>query len=94
MAVVADLTPTPVPTLDFAAIKADLAAQGLDIAYTKIGFHTGVGGNSEGLDVWMRELDAAGVPFFLKSADNAEPIYIAQEMMRKSGVPHTLVYRR
>lgn len=94
LAEIADLTPTPMPTIDFAAIQAELLIQGQDIAYTKIGFHTGVGGNSEGLDVWMRDLDAAGMPFFLKSADNAEPIYIAQEMMRKSGVPHTLVYRK
>ncbi len=87
-------SPTPVPTVDFAAVKAQLQAQGQDIAYAKIGFHAGIGGNSEGLEEWMRDLDAAGVPFFLKSADNAEPIYIAQEMMRQSGVPHTLVYRR
>jgi hypothetical protein len=34
------------------------------------------------------------VPFFLKSADNAGPIFEAQELAKKSGVPHTLVYRR
>ena len=86
--------PTPIPTIDFAAVKADLQSQGQDLAYTKIGFHVGVGGNMDGLDEWMRQLDAAGVPFFLKSVDNAQPIYIAQEMMRQSGVPHTLVYRK
>jgi len=87
-------SPTSVPTVDFAAVKADLQAQGQDLAYAKIGFHVSVGGNTEGLDEWMRQLDAAGVPFFLKSADNAEPIYVAQELMRQSGVPHTLVYRK
>src|SRR5690606_14592821 len=42
----------------------------------------------------METLDAAGVPFFLKSTDNAQPLYIAQELMKASGVPHVLVYRR
>jgi hypothetical protein len=42
----------------------------------------------------MEALDEAGIPFYLKSTDNAEPIFIAQELMRQSGVPHTLVYRR
>jgi hypothetical protein len=87
-------TPTPIPTVNFAAVRADLQAQGQDLAFVKIGFHVSVGGNKEGLDEWMEQLDAAGVPFFLKSADNAEPIYKAQEMMRQSGVPHTLVYRK
>ncbi|MFO7680027.1 MAG: hypothetical protein R6X34_08250 [Chloroflexota bacterium] len=88
------LTPTPVPTVDFAAVKAQLQAQGQDIGYAKIGFHVGIGGNTEGLEQWLRELDAAGVPFFLKSVDNAEPILFAQELMKASGVPHVLVYRK
>lgn len=87
-------TPTPIPTIDFAAVKAELQANGQDIGYTKIGFHVSVGGNTEGLEDWMRKLDAAGVPFFLKSVDNAEPIYFAQELMKESGVPHTLVFRK
>jgi hypothetical protein len=87
-------TPTPIPIIDFAAVKADLNANGQEIGYTKIGFHVGIGGNTEGLEEWMRDLDAAGVPFFLKSVDNAQPIYIAQELMKESGVPHTLVFRK
>ncbi|MEZ4592640.1 MAG: hypothetical protein R3D55_16060 [Chloroflexota bacterium] len=87
-------TPTPIPTVDFTAVRAQLAAQGLTLAPVKIGFHTGLGGNSEGLEAWMRALDAAGIPFFLKSVDNAQPIFIAQEIMRQSGVPHVLVYRK
>lgn len=92
--------PTPIPTatpivpLDFDAIRADLLANGQELAYVQIGFHAGIGGNSEGLEEWMRRLDAAGIPFFLKSTDNAEPLYIAQELKRQSGVPHTLVFRR
>ncbi|MCA9947423.1 MAG: hypothetical protein KC449_28285, partial [Anaerolineales bacterium] len=87
-------SPTPIPTLDFTAVRAELAAQGVAFAPVKIGFHTGIGGNTTGLEEWMRALDAAGIPFFLKSVDNAQPIYIAQEIMKQSGVPHVLVYRK
>lgn len=80
--------------LDFEQIRADLNAQGQEIVYAKIGFHAGIGYQSENLVEWMKALDAAGVPFFLKSTDNAEPIYIAQELKRQSGVPHTLVFRQ
>lgn len=90
----ANLSPTPIPTLDFAALQAQLQAEGQMLAYNKIGFHAGVNGTMEGLEEWMRQLDAAGVPFFIKTADNAEPVYIAQELMKQSGVPHTLVYRK
>jgi hypothetical protein len=83
----------PAPA-DFAAIRAELQANGRDLAFIKIGFHTGIYGNSDGLYEWMVQLDAAGVPFFLKSVDNAEPIYQAQQLKQNSGVPHVLVYRR
>ncbi|MBN1316664.1 MAG: hypothetical protein JXA42_14395 [Anaerolineales bacterium] len=86
-------TPTPIPTVDFAAVRAELLASGQELAFAKIGFHVGLGGNLNGLGDWMRRLDQAGVPFFLKSVDYAGPIYEAQEMMKKSGVPHVLVYR-
>ncbi|HEX6387184.1 MAG TPA: hypothetical protein VF177_21160 [Anaerolineae bacterium] len=87
-------TPTPLPTVDFAAVAAQLRTTGQALAPIKIGFHTGIGGNSAGLEEWMRQLDAAGVPFFLKSVDNAQPILFAQQLMQQSGVPHILVYRR
>ena len=87
-------SPTPIPTVDFTAVRSELAAQGLALSPVKIGFHTGIGGNSAGLEEWMRALDAAGVPFFLKSVDNAQPVFIAQEIMKQSGVPHVLVYRK
>ncbi len=86
--------PTPTPTIDFTAVRQNLLAQGNELGFVKIGFHLSVGGNINGLDTWMQRLDAAGVPFFLKSADNAGPIFEAQELAKKSGVPHTLVYRR
>ncbi len=87
-------SPTPYPTLDFTAVRNELAAQGVAFVPVKIGFHVGIGGNAAGLERWMRALDAAGIPFFLKSVDNAQPIFEAQEMMRQSGVPHVLVYRK
>ncbi len=86
--------PTPTPTLDFTAVRQQLQASGQDMAFVKMGFHTSVGGNQAGLTEWMQRLDAAGVPFFLKSVDNAEPLYAAQQLIQASGVPHTLVYRR
>lgn len=87
-----------VPPIDFAAAQATAEAQGLDIAYTKIGFHTGPGGNAQGLGDYLRKLNDAGVPFFLKSADAAGPIYEAQQLMKANEaagreVPHTLVFR-
>ena len=75
-------SPTPFPTVDFAAAQAELRAAGQELGFVKIGFHAGVGTDIDKLAVWMRRLDEAGVPFFLKSVDNA------------SGVPHILVYRR
>jgi hypothetical protein len=90
----ATATPTPIPTVDFTAVRSELSAQGLALSPVKIGFHVGIGGNSEGLEEWMRALDAAGIPFFLKSVDNAQPLLFAQELMKQSGVPHVLVYRK
>jgi len=87
-------SPTPISTVNFTAVRNELAAQGLALAPVKIGFHTGIDGNSAGLEEWMRALDAAGIPFFLKSVDNAQPLFFAQELMKQSGVPHVLVYRK
>jgi hypothetical protein len=86
--------PTPTPTIDFAAVRQQIQASGQDLSFVKMGFHISVGGNRHGLDVWMRRLDEAGVPFFLKSADDAGPLFEAQQLVQASGVPHTLVYRR
>lgn len=87
-----------VPPIDFPAARATAQAQGLDIAFTKIGFHTGPGGNATGLGDWFRRLNDAGVPFFIKSTDAAGPIYEAQQIMKANeaagrNVPHTLVFR-
>lgn len=86
-------SPTPFPTVDFAAAQAALQGQGRELATVKHGFHVTFLEDKSLLDNWTRRLDQAGVPFFLKAVDNAEPLYIAQEMMKRSGVPHVLVYR-
>jgi uncharacterized repeat protein (TIGR01451 family) len=81
------------PPLDFDAIRADLEAQGKELAFVKIGFHAGLE-LTTALTASLQQLDAAGVPFFLKTVDNAEPVYIAQQLMQSSGLSHTLIYRR
>lgn len=86
-------SPTPIPTVDFAAVQTQLTAQGQALAFSKVGFHIGVGGNREGLNIWMQRHTEAGAPFFLKSVSDAGPLAEAQQMIRESGVPHTLVFR-
>jgi hypothetical protein len=85
--------PTPTPTIDFRALRAEVKASGRELAYVKIGFHTGPGGNQTGIGEWMHRLDAAGVPFFLKSVDSSSALLEAQEILRNSDIPHVLVYR-
>ncbi len=93
----AALGPTPTPTrfapLDFESARVDLASRGQELVFNKIGLHVTFPEDNEELDTYMQRLDEAGVPFFLKSVDNAEPIYRAQELMKASGVDHTLVFR-
>ena len=85
--------PTVIPTVDFKAVEAELQANGKDLGFVKIGFHVTLLEDRDTLDAWMVRLDQAGVPFFIKATDNAEPLFRAQEMMKISGVPHTLIYR-
>jgi hypothetical protein len=87
-------TETPTPTIDFRAVRAQLQAQGQDLGFAKIGFHAGIGGNRTGLGEWMGRLDATGVPFFVKSVDDAGPLLEAQQIVRDSDTPHILVFRR
>ena len=83
------------PPLDFAAIRADFQSQGFDLAFNKIGFHVGPGGNPTGIGEWWSVLDAAGVPVFYKSVDAGGHLFELQEHIKNTGstVPHTLVYR-
>lgn len=93
--------PTPVaavPPVDFVAARAAAQAHGLDLAFNKIGFHVAVGGNAQGLGDYMRKLNDAGVPIFLKSVDAGGPLYEAQLLMKANEaagkfVDHTLVFR-
>lgn len=87
-----------VPPIDFPAAQATAEARGLDLAFTKIGFHMGPGGNANGIGDYFRKLNDAGVPIFLKSADAAGPIYEVQQIMKANEaagreVPHVLVFR-
>lgn len=94
----APTTIVSVPPIAFEAARSEAQAKGLDLAFVKIGFHVGPGGNASGLGDWERKLNDAGVPFFLKSVDSGGPIYEAQELMKANeaagrSVPHTLVFR-
>ena len=60
---------------------------------SKIGFHTGPGGNPTGIGDFMRRLDKARIPFCLKSVDHYGTIFEAQEIMKQSNVPHVLIFR-
>lgn len=87
-----------VPPIDFPAARATAQANGLDLAFTKIGFHMGPGGNANGIGDYFRKLNDAGVPIFLKSADAAGPIFEVQQLMKANeaagrDVPHVLVFR-
>jgi PKD repeat protein len=82
------------PVLDFPTIRVQLAEQGKTLVHSKIGFHVGPAGNQNGLGEWMQCLDAAGVPFMLKSADSAGQILEGAQLREASGVPHVLVYRK
>lgn len=86
-------TVTPIPIVDFTAVRSDLNAQGQELVYSKIGLHTTFAEDKALIEAWMRQLDAAGVPFVLKSVDNAEPLFVAQQLMAESDVPHVLIYR-
>jgi hypothetical protein len=83
-------------SLDFDQVRARLASQGQDLAFVKVGFHTGGGGTFNGLGKWERCLDAAGVPFAIKSVPNSRTAGMgdAAELAVRSGVPHTIVFRR
>jgi hypothetical protein len=92
--------PPPIPMtgtspIDFETIRAGLLANGQDLAFAKIGFHVGPSGNVSGLCDALAALDAAGVPFFIKSVDTAGSCFFeAHGIAENSSVPHTLVYRK
>lgn len=68
-------------------------------AFNKIGFHLAEGGNPSGIGDWMKQLNDAGIPFFIKAADSMIGLFDAQEIVRKNRalgleIPHTIVFRR
>lgn len=82
------------PPLNLALIRAELQAMGLELAFSKIGFHAGPGGNPDDLDEFLYQLDAAGVPFTVKSVDSLTGVAAAQQIMVSSTLPHIAIYRR
>ena len=61
--------------------------------YYKIGFHTGPGGNRDGIGDYWKILDSAGIPAVLISVDDYGPCYELDLLAKASGVPHVNVYR-
>lgn len=67
------------------------------IAFNKIGFHTSIGGNPQGIGEHLRALDQANIPFFIKAADSMTGLFDAQQIIAERGnndLGHTLVFRR
>lgn len=65
------------------------------MAFLKInGFHTATTGRPDGIGDFLRDVDAAGVPFFAYCVDGTTSLVDAQEIMRNSDVPHHAVFRR
>ena len=65
------------------------------MAFLKInGFHTATSGRTQGIGDFLRDVDAAGVPFFAYCADGTTSLVDAQAIMRQSTVPHNAVFRR
>lgn len=92
--------PLPIPDVytstspvNFVQAAATLT-QTQELAYNKIGFHTGPAGNLSGISEYFAKLDGAGVPIFIKAVDDAGPIYEVQELGKVSGVEHIMVFRR
>jgi len=63
------------------------------MSHYKIGFHTGPGGNRTGIGAYWNALDAFGVPSSLISVDDYGPCYELEQIAKKSGVPHDIIFR-
>jgi hypothetical protein len=82
------------PPINFESIQSSFAANGKELAFNKIGFHLGPGGNPSGYVDWLTALDAAGIPFFIKSVDDAGRLEPAIDIARNSDVPHSILFRK
>jgi len=63
------------------------------MSYYKIGFHTGPGGNRNGIGDYWRALDAAGIPASHISVDDYGPCYDLEQLAKASGVDHNNIFR-
>jgi murein DD-endopeptidase MepM/ murein hydrolase activator NlpD len=63
------------------------------MALSKMGFHTGPGGNKNGLGDWERALNGAGRPFGMKAADEYGPLHEAVQIGREHGIQNWLGFR-
>lgn len=63
------------------------------MSWYKIGFHTGPGGNKNGIGDHWRQLDAAGIPATLVAVDEYGPCYELANIRQASGVPHRILFR-
>lgn len=64
-----------------------------DLGLSVVGFHVAMGGNKNGFGDWLRDLNAAGVPVFVKGADVYGEIWEALQVGSEYGVANNLVYR-
>jgi hypothetical protein len=65
------------------------------MAYLKInGFHTSTTGRTEGIGQFLRDVDAAGVPFFACCVDGTSSLIDAQNIMKNSNVAHNALFRQ
>lgn len=63
--------------------------------YGKInGFHAAINAHAQGIGDFFRALDAAEVPFLAKCVGGAATIFEAQEITKRSKVPHVIVFRQ
>ena len=63
------------------------------MSHYKIGFHTGPGGNRNGIGDYWRALDAAGIPVSHISVDDYGPSYDLEQLAKESGVKHRNLFR-
>ncbi len=63
------------------------------MAFVKVGFHGGGGGNHNGIGDYLHQLDTAGVPFVLKSVNNVGLAVEGATLAKASGVPHVIILR-
>ena len=65
----------------------------LNSKYWKIGFHTGMGGNRQGIGDQWDALSAVGIPATLVSVDDYGPCYDLVNLANATNVPHIIAFR-